>query len=79
MPANYYYVDGSYVRLKNAELSYTFNKSTLQKLGLSGLRVYVNGNNLCFWSKELPDDREIGNGSFYPNTKRFNIGIDLKF
>lgn len=79
MTANYYYVDGSYVRLKNAELSYTFNKAALKKLGLSGLRVYVNGNNLCFWSKELPDDREIGNGAFYPNTKRFNIGIDLKF
>lgn len=79
MQANYYYVDGSYVRLKNAELSYTFNKAALKKLGLSGLRLYVNGNNLCFWSKELPDDREIGNGAFYPNTKRFNIGIDLKF
>lgn len=79
MQANYYYIDGSYVRLKNAELSYTFNKAALKKLGLSGLRLYVNGNNLCFWSKELPDDREIGNGAFYPNTKRFNIGIDLKF
>lgn len=79
MPANYYYVDGSYIRLKNAEISYTFDKKTLKALGLSGLRVYVNGNNLLFWSKELPDDREIGNGSFYPNMKRFNIGIDLKF
>ncbi|HIW65455.1 MAG TPA: TonB-dependent receptor [Candidatus Alistipes intestinipullorum] len=79
MPANYYYVDGSYIRLKNAELSYTFDKRMLRKLGLSSLRLYINGNNLLFWSKELPDDREIGNGSFYPNVKRFNIGIDLKF
>jgi hypothetical protein len=79
MTANYYKVDGSYVRLKNAEIAYTFNEKILKKIGMSGCRVYVNGNNLIFWSKELPDDRETGSGLAYPNVKRFNFGIDIKF
>lgn len=78
--AQYDLYDGSYVRLKNAELAYTFKSERLKTTGMSSLRLYVNGNNLLFWSK-LPDDREAGQEryGFYPNMRRINFGIDVKF
>jgi len=76
-----YLVDGSYIRLKNAEIAYTFNGRAIKKVGLNSLRIYLNGNNLWVWSK-MPDDREsnyAGGGSTgaYPTVKRFNLGLRL--
>jgi hypothetical protein len=74
-----YLFDGSYLRLKYAELAYTFNRSSwIQKLGMSSLRLYVNGNNLFLWSS-MPDDREsnTGGGSAYPTQRRVNVGFRL--
>jgi len=71
--------DGSYVRLKYAELAYTFNKSSwIKKIGLNSLRIYANGNNLFLWT-DMPDDREsnTGGGSAYPTQRRFNIGVRI--
>jgi len=92
-PAGYYrgdqyMYDGSYVRLKNAELSYTFEKTSskvIKNFGIDNLRVYLNGNNLAVWSK-MPDDREsnfAGTGwasqGAYPTVKRYNLGLNLTF
>ena len=41
-----YLYDGSYVRLKNVELAYTFTNGWIKKLGLSYMKLYLNGNNL---------------------------------
>ena len=74
-----YLFDGSYLRLKYAELAYTFNsKSWIKKLGMNSLRLYVNGNNLFLWSS-MPDDREsnTGGGSAYPTQRRVNVGFRL--
>ncbi|MGE7283005.1 hypothetical protein [Pedobacter suwonensis] len=84
---NRYMYDGSYIRLKNAELAYTFEKSKsfIKRIGMESLRVYVNGNNLYVWTK-MPDDREsnfAGTGwasqGAYPTVKRFNIGANITF
>jgi len=74
-----YLYDGSYIRLKNAEIAYTFNSVRLQKMGIRNLKIYLNGNNLWTWTK-MPDDREsnfAGSGSqgAYPTMRRFNLGI----
>lgn len=81
---DYYLHDGSYLRLKTAELAYSLDKQLLSNIGLSGLRLFVNGNNLFFWSK-LPDDREsysqggsAGAGT-YPTPRRINLGFELTF
>jgi len=76
-----YLYDGSYFRLKNVEVAYTWTKGWIKKLGFSSLKIYVNGNNL-FMITKMPDDRE-GNGSFsggggaYPTVRRFNLGVKL--
>ncbi|MFR9514563.1 MAG: TonB-dependent receptor [Rikenellaceae bacterium] len=48
-----YMVDGSYMRLKNLMVSYAFNNSILEKIGLSALRLYVTSENL-FTIDNLP-------------------------
>lgn len=74
-----YYFDGSYLRLKYAELSYTFSKENwLKSVGLNTLKLFVNGNNLFLWTK-MPDDREsnTGGNSAYPTQRRFNLGLKI--
>jgi TonB-linked SusC/RagA family outer membrane protein len=76
-----YLCDGSYIRLKNIELAYTFTQPWIRKVGLKNLKLYVSGNNLWLWTR-MPDDREsnfggnhtAGNGA-YPTMKRINFGI----
>lgn len=79
--------DGSYLRLKNAEVAYTFDGKTnwIKSAGLQSIRFYLNGNNLFLWSK-MPDDREAnyaGTGwasqGAYPTVKRFNLGANIIF
>jgi TonB-linked SusC/RagA family outer membrane protein len=82
---NRYFYDGSYLRLKNAEVAYRFDKGWVNRLGLQSLRVYLSGNNLLLWTK-MPDDREsnfAGTGwasqGAYPTVKRVNLGLNLTF
>ena len=81
---DYFIYDGSYVRLKTAEIAYTFQDKLVKKMGLGSLRVFLNSNNMFFWSK-LPDDREaawsggIATEGAYPMPKRINLGVDLTF
>ncbi len=76
-----YFYDGSYIRLKNVEIAYTFTKGWVKTLGISELKLYVNGNNLWTWTR-MPDDREsnfAGTGwasqGAYPTVRRFNFGL----
>jgi len=85
-PAEYnvgtrYMFDGSYIRLKNMEIAYTFTSGWITKLGFQNLKLYVNGDNLWLWTR-MPDDREsnfAGTGwasqGAYPTVKRYNFGI----
>lgn len=78
-PGTRFLFDGSYLRLKYAELSYTFSQEDwIKKIGLSSLKVFANGNNLFLWT-DMPDDREsnTGGGSAYPTQRRFNLGLRI--
>jgi TonB-linked SusC/RagA family outer membrane protein len=85
--ANRYMFDGSYLRLKNAEIAYTFGKSWkwVRSVRIENVRLYLNGNNLMVWTK-MPDDREsnfAGTGwasqGAYPTVKRYNLGLNITF
>ncbi|MEA4935847.1 MAG: TonB-dependent receptor [Paludibacter sp.] len=76
-----YIVDASYLRLKTAEIAYTINKQYVKKLGINSAKIFLNGNNLLFWSS-MPDDREdnsISVEEYYPTYRRINIGVNLDF
>ena len=57
-----YLYNGSYVRLRDIQLSYSFDKKLLQKWNISNLSIYVRGTNLITWAKDkwLPLDPETG-------------------
>ena len=74
--------DGSFLRLKSVDLSYSIPKNLARKLGLSAAKVYVQGNNLLFWSK-LPYDSEGGTSfnvaNAYPMFRKINFGVNFGF
>jgi len=78
-----YIEDGSYLRLKNVQLGYTFPKSLTGKIGISRLRVYVSGNNLLTFTKYTGYDPEVGNHGVdygnYPQTRTFLVGANVNF
>lgn len=83
-PTGYWRRDARYVRLKNAELSYTFAPSALQKLGVSQLSIYVQGYDLLTFSPLLKygiDPEQTGSSSAlrYPNNKIVNFGVHVEF
>ena len=78
-----YIYDGSYLRIKTAELGYTLTNSFVKRMGMQSCKLYVSGNNLMTWT-DLPDDREsnFSGGSSsgaYPTFKRVTFGLDIKF
>jgi len=82
-PANkntYFHLNTSYVRLKNAEVGYTFQKGILSKAGLGSVRVYVNGFNIYTWSKNAiwGDPENLGYLG-YPLTRTYNAGLKVSF
>ena len=81
-----YVYDGSYIRLKNAEIAYTLSDALSKKLRMKTCKIFLNGDNLLLWTK-MPDDRENNFSSSYndasqgtyPTVRRFNLGIDITF
>lgn len=80
-----YIESGSYVRLDNATLSYTFGSPVK---GISNLRVYATGNNLFTITNYSGIDPEINQGgvapgidynNFYPKTRTVMFGVNLTF
>ena len=85
-----YIEDGSYIRLKNITLGYTFPKALLQKVKIDNVRAYINIQNLYTLTKYTGYDPEIGvstasvnvmgldNGR-YPSPTVYSFGLNLTF
>ena len=87
-----YIEDGSYLRVKNITLGYTFPKVALQKMRMENLRVYCNIQNLYTFTKYSGFDPEVGastqdssgltfgvdNGR-YPSPMTWSFGINITF
>lgn len=73
--------DGSYFRIKNIELGYSLPSDLTKRIGISGLRVYVNAVEPIIWDKidEIEIDPEINNPYAYPSMKSYNLGFTLNF
>lgn len=94
-PSSYYVEDGSFLRLKNLVLGYTFPKAMLQKATISNLRVYLQAENVLTFTKYSGLDPEFtnaevsaGNGADlrrgldmggWPTTMRFLFGVNFSF
>ena len=87
-----YIEDGSYLRIKNITLGYTFKKSLLKRLHLENLRVYCNIQNLYTFTKYKGYDPEIGASTQdssglvygldfgrYPSPTTYSFGLNISF
>ncbi|HEY2721769.1 MAG TPA: TonB-dependent receptor [Chitinophagaceae bacterium] len=80
-----YLYDGKYIRLRDAQISYTLPKSVISRAHLSNVTVYVRGTNILTFDtdKRLPFDPEAGEAAqsnfdvFIPKT--ITGGIKLTF
>jgi hypothetical protein len=82
LPSTMWLRDGSYLKLRNVELSYRFNSKFIKKvIGVNGLRIYANGQNLYTWDKLKVIDPEgnTDDGWTYPQLKVYNIGLKIDF
>lgn len=77
--------DASYLRLKNAEIGYTFKGKSIRDMGVNNFRLYLNGSNLITWTDVIDLDPEApsrsGNAEIntYPLQKVYNVGISINF
>lgn len=88
-PSSAWIQDASYLRLRNVNLAYDFNKSFAEKLRLRGLRVYVTGTNLFTIANYTGYDPETSSegtgltkgGDYlgYPTARTFIFGANFTF
>src|SRR5699024_5588375 len=73
--------NASFLRLKTLQIGYDLPPSFLSKIKFSSARIYLNGNNLFTLSEIKWFDPEGNNerGSFYPQNKVYNLGIEFAF
>jgi TonB-linked SusC/RagA family outer membrane protein len=82
-----YVEDGSFIKIKNLQLGYTFNSAMLKKKNVSGIRLYAQVKNAFTFTKYSGFDPEISGGIFdtgidrgaYPQARSVAVGLDLKF
>ena len=80
--------DGSYLRLQNLSLGYTFPDRWTRRAGISHLRIYVQGSNLFTWTDYSGYNPEVNKRSTdalrpgedycsYPLSRSFSVGINF--
>jgi hypothetical protein len=77
----FWYWNTNYVRLKTLDLGYNIPSRLCKRIGLQNLRVYVSGQNLVTIDNVKIFDPEApsGSGQFYPQTKIYNVGLNVTF
>jgi TonB-linked SusC/RagA family outer membrane protein len=74
--------DGSYLKLKNAALGYTFSKQPfLKRLGISTMEISLTGYNLLTFDyfKLTDPETSVDRYTEYPIVKIYNLGLNITF
>ena len=86
--------DGSYLRVRDISLSYNFGQNVVEKLSISGLRIYGNLKNwftITNYTGYSPEvNRSLGgvdsvaltqgvDYGTYPQAKTFSVGLNVEF
>jgi TonB-linked SusC/RagA family outer membrane protein len=90
VPIDNWIEDGSFIRLSDVTLSYSFSTQLLQKIKLNNLRFFISANNVFVLTKYSGYDPEVnksqGEASFlmpgldyfsYPRARTFAAGINM--
>ena len=80
--------DASFLRIQNIQVGYTFDQSTIAKIGMEKVRVYISANNVHTFTNYQGYDPSASSGSpigagidkgFYPVAATYMLGLNLKF
>jgi TonB-linked SusC/RagA family outer membrane protein len=80
--------NGSYFRLRNVELAYTFPKNILKSINFTNTRIFVSGQNLFTITKYKGQDPDLGSSGLttrgfdqgnWPSSRIFSFGITGEF
>lgn len=81
--SDFWYRSGSYCRLKNAQLDYTFDSKLLKSYSIESLKLYVAGTNLLTFSKTKYEDPEVKNTKSHlgiaPIMSSYTFGLNVSF
>ncbi|MCJ7932830.1 MAG: SusC/RagA family TonB-linked outer membrane protein [Chryseobacterium sp.] len=80
--SDYFLKDASFLKVRSVTLGYQLRKDQLQNMPITGLRIYVQGENLYTWTKWRGFDPEPLTGtnlSLYPNPRMYTIGVKVDF
>ena len=73
--------NGTYIRLKNAQIGYTLPDELTRKVGIEKVRAYVSGSNLFtltgvkYFDPEMPNV----NQGYYPQQRVYEFGLNITF
>lgn len=81
--STFWYRSGNYIRLKTAQVGYTFPKKWMDRLKIQKLRIYMEGYNLLTLSALTkynidPEAPSVTNG-YYPQQRTMSLGLNLTF
>jgi TonB-dependent starch-binding outer membrane protein SusC len=82
--------NGSFLRIKNISIGYSFPKTLLKKTGIKSARIYVSGQNLYTFTTYTGMDPEVnyfGNDNIilgtdfftYPQSRTIMVGLNVGF
>jgi hypothetical protein len=87
-PNSFFVEDGSYFRMKNLQVGYTFDGDWTKKAHMDTFRIYAQGTNLFTITDYDGVDPEIAGGNnlslgidyrVYPYSQIFTLGVNVKF
>lgn len=77
---SFFLKNGSFLRLKNIEISYSLPEKWIRHAYMSQCRFYVNANNLITWDHlDGLTDPENNGSNRYPICKTVNFGVNIQF
>lgn len=76
-PSTRFLEDGSFLRLKNIQIGYTFNKKMIEKFNISKLRFYISASNLLTFTKYTGLDPEFSTNDNSKSERDLAAGIDF--
>ena len=81
--SDYWYKRGDFIRLKTAQIGYTFPQKLIGRSGITRLRIFAEGYNLLTFSglnkyNIDPESPAVNNG-YYPQQRSYSFGLNLSF